>query len=58
MKRIKQVRAAALIVVPSLVLLAVVSAAATAQAAPVDGGIRVNFWQGISVTDGDGEGDF
>ncbi|MFH8760370.1 hypothetical protein [Streptomyces atroolivaceus] len=51
MKRIMQIRSAALIVVPSLVLLAVVSAAGTAHAAPLDGGVRVNFWQGISVTD-------
>ena len=61
-KAITQIRAAALVAVSSLVLLAAVSAAGTAQAAPLDpqpgsrsishSGVRVNFWQGISLTDG------
>ncbi|MFI5635503.1 hypothetical protein ACIA8E_40465 [Streptomyces sp. NPDC051664] len=62
-KTIMQIRAAALIAVPSMALVAAVSTAGTAQAAPHDGsggaishnGVRVNFWQGISVTDESGD---
>jgi hypothetical protein len=67
-KTIMQIRAAALIAVPSMVLVAAVSTAGTAQAAPLDpypgvgsmkvgpnGGMRVNFWQGISITDESGD---
>ncbi|WP_327425669.1 hypothetical protein OG612_42675 (plasmid) [Streptomyces sp. NBC_01527] len=58
-KTIMQIRAAALIAVPSMVLVAAVSTAGTAQAAPLDrspgvgsnNGVKVNFWQGISIAE-------
>lgn len=61
-KTIMQIRAAALIAVPSMVLVAAVSTAGTAQAAPLgpspgvgsNDRVRVNFWQGISITDESG----
>jgi hypothetical protein len=65
MKRntIMQIRAAALVAVPSMVLVAAVITAGTAQAAPLDSSpgvgsndrVRVNFWQGISITDESGD---
>ncbi|WP_405558432.1 hypothetical protein [Streptomyces sp. NBC_01171] len=64
-KAITQIRAAAMVAVPSLVFLAAVSTTGTAQAAPLDphpggkpishSGVRVNFWQGISLTDESGD---
>lgn len=61
-KTVMQIRAAALISVPSMVLVAAVSTAGTAQAAPLDrspgvgsnNGVKVHFWQGISITDESG----
>ncbi|WP_327231866.1 hypothetical protein [Streptomyces murinus] len=68
-KTIMQIWAAALITVPSMILVAALSTAGTAQAVPLaphpelgstriapnDGGVRVNFWQGISITDESGD---
>ncbi|MET7642478.1 hypothetical protein ABZS83_02290 [Streptomyces sp. NPDC005426] len=68
-KTVMQIRTAALIAVPSMVLVAVVSTAGTAEkaprdlpptvgamrVAPNDGGVGVHFWQGISITDESGD---
>ncbi|MEU1212515.1 hypothetical protein ABZ424_08665 [Streptomyces sp. NPDC005790] len=68
-KTIMQIGAAALIAVPSMVLVAVVNTAGTAEAAPFDpyltvgsmavvpndGVVGVNFWQGISIVDESGD---
>ncbi|MFF9113964.1 hypothetical protein [Streptomyces sp. NPDC014805] len=64
-KSMMQIRAAALVAVPSMIFTAAVCTAGTAQAAPRhphrelgsmrlapgDGDVRVTFWQGISFQD-------